>query len=156
VGTGGVELERGDEVGKAGVIDEAGEEAGDAGVRGDEAPRTDPGLEDPPVAGVDGVDDGALADPRGSRPRPSPAGPSACGGGTVSRATSDVRCTSTVGDPVTATAAWVPLTASTMLAKTRWAASGARGDAATAGARGSVSTMSSSPRASPRPRGCGP
>jgi hypothetical protein len=67
VGAGGVELERGEGVGEAGASDEVGEEVGDAGVIGDEAPRTDPGLDTPPAAGEEGVDAGVSADPEGSK-----------------------------------------------------------------------------------------
>jgi hypothetical protein len=82
-------------VGEAGASDEVGEEVGDAGVIGDEAPRTDPGLDTPPAADEEGEDAGVSADPKGSRPHPSPAIPTACGDGAAARGASETRCPAT-------------------------------------------------------------
>jgi hypothetical protein len=101
VETGDGELERGEEV------VEAGGEAGDTWVDGGEAPCTEPGRGDPPLADEDGVDDGAPAAPWGARQLPGSACPSARGGGTADRGatsarvggTSGVHCTSSKTSP---------------------------------------------------------
>ena len=133
---------------EAGTIDEAGEEVGDAGVRGDEAPRTDPDLDNPPAAGVEGVDDGASADPKGSRPCPSPGVPTTCGDGAVSRSATEARCPSTEATPLRGCASTEgEAAAATPLPASR--PRDGRGDVTAVGVQGAASAEATPP--APRP-----